>query len=78
MIITQNDINRIIELSLGRRPISADDRLIEQYGAESADIANIVVALEKKYNVHIPESKLATLQTPRDFYRIVTNAAESS
>lgn len=78
MIITQNDINRIIELSIGRRPIDADDRLIEQYGAESADIANIVVALEKKYSVHISESKLAELQTPRDFYRIVTDAAKHS
>lgn len=77
-MITQDDINQIIELTLGRHPIGVEDRLVEQYGAESADIANIVVALEKKYGVQIAESRLAELRTPGDFYRIVTDAAGRS
>lgn len=78
MTITQKDITQIIELALGRRPIAPDDLLIEQYGAESADIANIVVALEKKYRVTIAESRLAGLRTPRDFYQVVSDAAGNS
>jgi len=70
----QNQIIQIIELTLGLRPVEMDVLLIETYGAESADIANIVVAVEQKFGVHIPESTLPALKTARDFYHLVQNA----
>jgi acyl carrier protein len=74
----QKEINQLIELSLGRRPVETDTLLIEGYGAESADIANITVALEQKYDILIPESALPKLRTPRDFYNFVTNTRNNS
>ncbi len=67
----QEEIIRIIELTLGRRPVEMDISLVEGYGAESADIANIVVAIEQKYAIHIAESALPGLRTPRDFFEFV-------
>jgi len=72
--ILQNDVIRIVELALGRRPVDPDDLLIEQFGAESADIANIVVALENKYQIRIPESALPNLRTAHDFYELLQHA----
>jgi len=74
--ITQYEINRLVELILGRRPVADKDLLVEELGAESADIANIVAALEKRYAVSIPESSLPALRTPRDLYeRVVLSRA---
>lgn len=69
-----SDILRIVELALGRRPVGADDLLIENFGAESADIAGIVTALEDRFGVSIPESALPKLRTARDFYELLRAA----
>ena len=74
----QIEINQIIELTLGLRPVETDTLLIESYGAESADIANITVAIEQKYNIQISESVLPELRTPRDFYNLVRNSRNNS
>jgi acyl carrier protein len=74
----QIEINQIAERILGRRPIHADDLLIEQLGAESADLANIIAALERRYRVEIPESSLPHLRTPRDLYEIVRSESSAA
>ena len=75
-LILQNEITEMIELILGHRSIGPDDLLIEGFGAESADIANIVVVLENKYRIHVPEARLAALKTPRDFFSMVRETAD--
>jgi acyl carrier protein len=69
------EITRTIGLILGRKNVSAADRLMEDLGAESADILNIVVAIEDKYGISIEESKVPTLKTCEDFYRLVGGLA---
>ncbi len=68
---TQDAINEVIELILGQRIAGADDLLIDGYGAESIDIANIATALERRYGISISETSLSALRTPRDFFEIV-------
>ncbi len=76
MTVHTEDIMRIIGLVLGRKNISALDRLMEDLGAESADILNIVVAVEDKYGISIDEGKVPSLRTGNDLYRLVRGLVE--
>ena len=66
-----SDIQTLVRLQLGLNEIKPDDHLVEHLGAESADIVNIVVALEEKYGINIDESTMADLETVEDLFRIV-------
>ncbi|MEJ2758715.1 MAG: phosphopantetheine-binding protein [Anaerolineales bacterium] len=68
---TQNEINRMVQLQLGVNIISADNKLIQDLGAESADIANIVAAAEEKYHIDLQESEIAKIITPQDILELV-------
>jgi acyl carrier protein len=76
MTVNIEDITRIIGLVLGRKKVSALDRLMEDLGAESADILNIIVALEDKYRISIDEGKVPSLRTGEDLYHLVQSLAE--
>lgn len=67
----QTEINKLIQLQLGITRLSINDRLIEDLGAESADIANIIAAAEEKFNVIIEESEIAKINTPQDIVQLV-------
>ncbi len=66
-----SDIQTLVRLQLGLKQVGTDDHLVEQLGAESADIVNIVVALEEKYGIVIDESAMADLETVEDLFHIV-------
>ena len=46
------DIKTLIGNQLGSNGISDDQRIVEDLGAESADVANIIAAVEDKYMHH--------------------------
>lgn len=66
-----SDIQTIVRLQLGLKEVETGDHLVEQLGAESADIVNIVVALEEKYGIVIDETAMADLETVEDLFHIV-------
>jgi acyl carrier protein len=74
--VTQNEILKLVELQLGRRGVQADDRLVEDLGAESADVANLVAAAEEKYRIAIKESELARIDTPQDLFELVVERSK--
>ena len=71
-------MNRVTELcdlvarQLGRREVGLDDRLIEDLGAESVDLVNIVAVLEETYQVTVEEERLPLLRTVRDLADEIT------
>ncbi|HVF25952.1 MAG TPA: acyl carrier protein [Anaerolineales bacterium] len=69
--ISIKEINEIVALQLGLRAVAAQDRLMEDLGAESADVANIVAAVEKKYHIVVKESEIARIFTPADLLELV-------
>jgi acyl carrier protein len=69
--ISMEDIQKLVALQLGIRPVAEDARLVEDLGAESADVANIVAALEEKYHIVVKESEIARLFTPADLFELV-------
>lgn len=69
--ISMEDIQKLVALQLGIRLVAEDARLVEDLGAESADVANIVAALEEKYHIVVKESEIARIFTPADLFELV-------
>lgn len=70
--ISMEDIQKLVELQLGVRLVAENDRLVEDLGAESADVANIVAAVEEKYHIVVKESEIAKIFTPVDLFELVS------
>ena len=76
--ITQDEIRKLVELQLGKRNVQDSDLLVEDLGAESADVANLVATAEEKYRIVIKESEIARIFTPKDLFELVVNALKNS
>ena len=66
--VSLEDIKRIVSLQMGIRGVGDEDRFLEDLGAESLDVLNIIAAIEKKYKVSIKDSEIPELQTPIALY----------
>ena len=78
MLIELDDVCRTVGLVLGRRTVSADDRVMEDLGAESIDVLNVMVTLEQKYGVSIDEAAMAGVSTVRDLYAVVLKSPHAA
>jgi len=76
--ITQDEIQKLVELQLGKRNVQVNDLLVEDLGAESADVANLVASAEGKYGITIKESELASIFTPRDLFELIQKRMNGS
>ena len=71
MSISIDDIKTLVRLQLGIAEVEAEDELARDLGAVSADIVNIVVAIEDKYGVEIDEDALSRVRTVGDLVTLV-------
>ena len=71
MVVTVEEVQALVCLQLGKRKVSSDDRLMEDLGAESADIVNIVAAAEDKFDVSFNEADIAAVRTVKDVYQMI-------
>jgi len=76
--ITQDEIRKLVELQLGKRGVRNTDRLVEELGAESIDVANLVAAAEDKYGIAIKESEIPRIYTPADLFELVKKRLNGS
>ncbi len=65
------EVLEIVALQLGRSRVRRSDHLIEDLAADSADLLNLVVALEDRFGISIGEEELAGLGTVEDVLRLV-------
>jgi acyl carrier protein len=68
MAVTIDDVLSLVAVQLGRKRVAAEDRLVEDLGAESLDQVNIVAALEDLCGIDIPEEEIADLRTVADHH----------
>lgn len=78
MLIELDDVCRTVGLVLGCPAPNPDDSLVEDLGAESIDLLNIVVTLEQKHGVAIDEAATASVSTVRDLYDLVLKSPHAS
>ena len=62
--VSMDEIKKLVGMQLGRRNVKESDRFVEDLGAESADVANIVASVEEKYGITIKEAEIANISTP--------------
>ena len=74
--ISQDDIRKLVELQLGKRGIQDNDRLVEDLGAESFDVANLVAAVEEKYRIIVKESEIGRILTPQDLFELIVSRTQ--
>lgn len=67
-----DEIIKVVSLQLGIRDVTADAMLVEELGAESADVINIIAVLEEKYQIAVKESEIAKIRTPADLLSLVS------
>ena len=70
-MITVEELQKLVARQLGLRQVGPNDLLLEELGAESADIANLVAAVEDQYPIQIKESEIAEIRTPADLFKMI-------
>lgn len=66
--MTLEDVKALVAMQLGVAAVDAGDHLVEDLGAESADVVNVVAAVEDRWGVEIGEDELAEIRTVGDLY----------
>lgn len=67
-----DEIIKVVSLQLGIRDVTVDAMLVEELGAESADVINIIAVLEEKYQIAVKESEIAKIRTPANLLSLVS------
>ncbi len=73
---SMDEIKKLVGMQLGKRNVNENDRFVEDLGAESADIANIVATMEEKYKITIKEAEIAHISTSADLFVLVQKRAQ--
>lgn len=69
--VSMEEITRLVSLQLGVRDVAENSLLVEELGAESADVVNIIAVLEEKYQIVVKETEIAKIRMPADLYALV-------
>ena len=71
MTLDLADLKTLVGLQLGIRNVDEGAHLMQDLAAESADILNIVLAIEDKYRISIDEAELSDVGSTTDLYALV-------
>lgn len=74
---TTDDILDLVKRQLGLREVRLEDDLAADLGAVSADVINIVGAVEDLYGIEIGEEELADIHTVEQLHRLVSDRTAS-
>jgi len=61
----------LVAVQLGVPRVAPGDRLVEDLGAESADVLNLVATLEERSGITIAEEEIGDLATVHDLWERV-------
>lgn len=75
VIPSVEDLSLLVGLLLGKPRVRAQDRLLEDLGAESADLVNLVATVEEKYHVELAEADVARIHTVADLHALIARQA---
>ena len=72
-----DDVKEVVveQLSISADDLKDDAKFVEDLGADSLDVVELVMALEEKFDIEIPDEEAEKIQTVKD---IVTFIEEHS
>ncbi|MCK4761330.1 MAG: hypothetical protein KAW12_03960 [Candidatus Aminicenantes bacterium] len=71
MAVTLEDIEELVKLQLGLRQVSPGDRFMEDLGAESADLMNIVATAEDRFKIVFDDAQIAGVRTVEELFNLI-------
>lgn len=77
MSLSIDEIKDLVRVQLGLKQVKSEDRIIEDLGAESADIVNIIAALEDKFQIRIDEEEIGDIRTVEDLFVLTQSKLQS-
>lgn len=64
------------QLDVPVEDLSADTRIVDDLGADSIDVVDMLMTLEDEFNVQIPDEQIESLKTIGDVVDYIQNNAE--
>ena len=63
-----DDIKEVVveQLSVSADEVKEDAKFVEDLGADSLDVVELVMALEEKFDIEIPDDEAEKIQTVKD------------
>ena len=77
MTVTDAELIDLVKTQLGRASVALGDRIVEDLGAESADIVNIIAAVEDRSSLVIAEEDIPGINTVGDLVSLVSRETAS-
>jgi acyl carrier protein len=57
--------------------VTAESSIIDDLGADSLDVVDLVMAIEEEFDIEIPDEKVETMKTVEDIIKYVETNAEA-
>ena len=77
MSLSIEDVKDLVRVQLGAKKVEPHDRIMEDLGAESADIVNIIAAMEDRYHILIEEEEIGDIRTVEDLFVLAQGKLQS-
>ncbi len=68
---TMDNIIKLVKVQLGNHAVSSKDRFMEDLGAESIELLNLVTMAEDTFDVELNEVEIADVRSIQDFYDLI-------
>ena len=77
VITLLDDIKEVVveQLSVNPDEVKPDAKFVEDLGADSLDVVELVMALEEKFDIEIPDDEAEKIQTVQDVVNYIENKA---
>ncbi len=62
------------QLNVGEDEVKLESNFVEDLGADSLDVVELVMALEEKFEIEIPDSEAEKIQTVKDVVDYIEKA----
>ncbi len=72
-----DDIKEVVveQLSVNPDEVKEESKFVEDLGADSLDVVELVMALEEKFDIEIPDDEAEKIQTVQDVLNYVESKA---
>lgn len=66
------------ELDVNREQLTQDARIVEDLGADSLTVMEIIMAVEDRFNLSIPDDRLEKVKSVGDLYEALAESLRAS
>ena len=70
-----DDVKEVVveQLNVDPKEVKEESKFVEDLGADSLDVVELVMALEEKFDIEIPDDEAEKIQTVQDVVNYIEN-----